>query len=164
MSGKWSVPGFPHKGWTCISVEDLEAPDAVCEMCETQEIRYVHHMQHPDYLGVLEVGCVCAEHMEENYEAPRRREQNLRNASRRRSRWLGRKWKTSQKGNPYINADGFNIIVFQRADGGWGGRIEDRATTQSIMSRRRYETENQAKLAAFDTMIFLKNEKGWDRC
>jgi hypothetical protein len=75
-----------------------------------------------------------------------------------------RQWKTSQKGNPYINADGFNIIVFQRADGGWGGRIEDRATTQSIMSRRRYETENQAKLAAFDTMIFLKNEKGWDRC
>ena len=53
-----------------MSVDDLEAPDAVCEMCETQEIRYVHHMQHPDYPGVLGVGCVCAEHMEEDYEAP----------------------------------------------------------------------------------------------
>src|SRR5215831_4365721 len=122
MSGKWSVSGFPHKGWTCV--DDLEAPDAVCEMCETQEIRYVHHMQHPNYPGVLGVGCVWAEHMEEDYEAPRRREQNLRNAARRRSRWLGRKWNTSRKGNPYINADGFNITVFQRADGGWGGRIE----------------------------------------
>jgi hypothetical protein len=61
MHGKWSKSGIPHKGWGCVSVEDLDTSDAVCEMCEHQEIRYVHHMQHPDYPDVLGVGCVCAD-------------------------------------------------------------------------------------------------------
>jgi len=30
-------------------------------MCETQQIRYVHYMHHPDYAGLLGVGSVCAE-------------------------------------------------------------------------------------------------------
>lgn len=161
MTGKWSIPGVPHKGWNCVSVEDREAPDAICEMCKVQEIRYVHHMEHPDYPETLAVGCVCAEKMEGDYEAPRRREHNLRNAAQRRIRWLSRKWKTSRKGNPYLNVDGMNITVFCRADGSWGGKIGDRLTAKSITSRRRYPTEDQAKLAAFDAMIFLKNEKGW---
>jgi hypothetical protein len=38
----------------------------VCEMCESQTIRYVQHMEHPDYPDVLKVGCICAGHMEEN--------------------------------------------------------------------------------------------------
>jgi hypothetical protein len=163
MTGKWSTPGVPHKGWSCVSVEDREAPDAICEMCEVQEIRYVHHMEHPDYAETLAVGCVCAERMEDDYEAPRRRERHLRNAAQRRTRWLGRKWKTSRKGNPYINVDGMNITVFRRPDGSWGGKIADRQTDTSLTSRRRYATEDQAKLAAFDAMIYLKNEKGWGR-
>ena len=71
MSGKWGQLEVPHTGWTCVSVDDLGAPDAVCEMCETQEIRYVHHMEHPDYRESLGVGCICAETMEDDYEAPR---------------------------------------------------------------------------------------------
>ena len=67
MAGKWSTPGVPHKGWSCEGVEDLGAPDAVCEMCETQDIRYVQTMFHPDYEGPLDVGCVCAERMENDY-------------------------------------------------------------------------------------------------
>jgi hypothetical protein len=163
MTGKWSIPGVPHKGWSRVSVEDREAPDAICEMCEVQEIRYVHHMEHPDYSETLAVGCVCAEKLEDDYEAPRRRERNLRNAAQRRTRWLDRKWLTSRKGNPYINVSGMNITVFCRADGSWGGKIENRQTSASVTSRRRYETEDQAKLAAFDAMIFLQNEKGWGR-
>ncbi len=30
MHGKWSQSGVSHKGWSCISVDDLVAPDAVC--------------------------------------------------------------------------------------------------------------------------------------
>ena len=71
MSGKWSQVGVPHERWTCVSVEDLVAPDAICEMCETKEIRYVHHMEHPDYWESLSVGCICAANMENDYEAPR---------------------------------------------------------------------------------------------
>lgn len=161
MHGKWSQQGVPHKGWSCIGVEDLERPDATCEMCETQAIRYVHSMTHPDYEGELGVGCVCAEKMEEDYEAPRRRERALRASTQRRKRWLTRTWKTSAKGNSYLNTDGFNITIFQIADQSWGGRIEERETGRSVPSRRRYTTEAQAKLAAFDGMIFLKTKRGW---
>ena len=73
-SGKWGRPGVPQKGWTCVGIEDLEEPSAVCEMCETQEIRYVHYMEHSHYPDQLGVGCVCAGHMEEDYEGARRRD------------------------------------------------------------------------------------------
>ena len=161
MAGKWSQPGIPHKGWSCFDVEDLGAVEAVCEMCETQEIRYVHHMEHSEYPGSLGVGCICAENMEDDYERPRRRENALKNAAQRRRRWLNRKWKNSRKGNPYLNTDGMNIAVFQRRRGVWGARITDRHTDEEVISKRQYGTEDAAKLAAFDAMIFLKEQKGW---
>ncbi len=58
--GKWSQQGVPKKGWACIGFEDLGEPSTQCEMCENQDIRYVHQMQHPDYPHILECGCVCA--------------------------------------------------------------------------------------------------------
>ena len=85
MSGKWSQIGVPHRGWTCVSVDDLGASDAICEMCETQEIRYVRRVEHPDYREAPGVGRICAENMENDYETPRRRERILRNAAQLRS-------------------------------------------------------------------------------
>ncbi|MBB4373441.1 hypothetical protein GGD63_006264 [Bradyrhizobium sp. cir1] len=161
MTGKWSTPGVPHKGWVCDGVEDLGAPDAVCEMCESQDIRYVHSMSHPDYEGVLDVGCVCAERMEDDYVGPRRRERALRGAARRKSRWLDRRWRISSLGNSFVNTDGFNITIFQNGDGSWGGRLTEKATGRFVTARRRYESEAKAKLAAFDGMIFLKDRRGW---
>jgi hypothetical protein len=46
-TGKWKQPDFAHRGWTCVDID--ENPDTqVCEMCEVQEIRYVHRMEHPN--------------------------------------------------------------------------------------------------------------------
>lgn len=42
MSSLWDQPGVPHKGWVCVGLEDLEAPDGDCEMCGKEAIRYVH--------------------------------------------------------------------------------------------------------------------------
>src|SRR5260221_13852227 len=100
MHGKWSLPGVPQKGWSCVGVDDLGSPDAICEMCEIQQIRYVHTMTHPDYASDLEVGCVCAEHMEDDYVRPRMREKALRSAAGRKKKWLSRSWKISKRGNP----------------------------------------------------------------
>lgn len=113
-SGKWAQPSVPHKGWQCVDVEDLGDPSAICEMCEAHEIRYIHHMQHPAYPDSLGCGCVCAGHMENDYEGARLREKGLRNASSRRKRWLTRDWRTSRSGNPFLNADGYNIVVCTR--------------------------------------------------
>lgn len=35
-------PGVQSKGWTCVGIDDLEEPSAVCEMCETGDIRAAH--------------------------------------------------------------------------------------------------------------------------
>ncbi len=161
--GKWSQPNLPHKGWFCEDVEDLSSPSKFCEMCETQEIRYVHYMKHPNHDEILGVGCVCAGRMEEDYESPRRREKSLRSQHQRKKRWLNRNWRTSTKGNSYLNTDGFNITIFRKYNGTWGGRITDKKTQQSIDSKRNYATEDEIKLATFDGMIFLKNERGWGR-
>ncbi len=56
VHGKWSQLGVPHRGWTCVLVDDLGDLGSICEMCEVQEIRYVHHMQHPNYPDEL-AGC-----------------------------------------------------------------------------------------------------------
>lgn len=70
--GKWSEAGVPHKGWRCVDSYDScangEEIHLVCEMCDHQEIRYVHVMEHDNYEGRLECGCVCAAYMEQDYE------------------------------------------------------------------------------------------------
>ena len=163
-SGKWSLPGVPHKGWTCVDIEDLGEPSAICEMCETQEIRYVHSMTHPNYAEQLGCGCICAGHMEGDYEGARQREQVLRNAASRKSRWLGRKWKISSKGNPYINSDGYNVVVYPNGRGttnaSWGFRVRHRETGESLQSRKPYSSEDAAKLRSFDAIVWMKERAG----
>ena len=139
-TGKWSQAGVPHKGWSCIDIEDLGEPSAICEMCETQDIRYVHTMTHPDYPGQLGCGCVCAGRMEENYEGARQREKIVRNAASRKRRWLSRDWRVSGKGNPYLNTDGYNVVIYpSRSNSGqqiWGFRVTNRATDGFLQSRK----------------------------
>lgn len=154
-TGKWTEPNVPHKGWTCEDVTDLEAPLAVCDMCEVQVIRYVHTMSHPDYPGLLECGCICAGHMEEDLIRARLREHNLRLRSARRDRWVNRHWRVSQSGNEFINAEGFNVVVFVR-NGIWGARVQDRDTGYARFSQKPYATPSAAKLAAFDVIFHPK--------
>ena len=157
QTGKWSQAGVPHKGWTCIDIEDLGEPSATCEMCETQTIRYVHHMEHPNYSVPLGCGCGCAGRMEQDYEGAQRRELVLRNAGGRRKRWLSRPWRSSSKGNPYLNTDGYNIVVYPTADSIWGFRVTNRVTGDAIRSRRPCASEDAAKLRAFDAMVWMGN-------
>jgi hypothetical protein len=165
-TGLWKRPGVPQKGWTCVDTDDLRADDpeadlAICEMCEVQEIRYVHRMRHPDYAAELDVGCVCAEKMEDDYKGPRRREAPLRSRAARRSKWLKRKWKRSERGNDYIKSDGYRVTVFRvdRAGRtGWGGTIVDVATDKATRSRKVHASSDAAKLAAFDTIEIFRSK------
>ena len=154
-SGKWKQPGVPHKGWTCVNVEDLEEPSATCGMCERTEIRYAHYMEHPDYPDTLVCGCVCAGHMEEDYAGAQRRETVLRNSATRRKRWLSREWRTSAKGNDFLNTGGYNIVVFGKGPK-WSYFVKNRQTQVAFNPRRPFASSNEAKLAAFDTMIWMK--------
>jgi len=87
----WERAGVPHRGWTCVNVEDLDEQCFTCEMCKSALVRYLHTMEHPEYSGQLRVGCVCAENMSGDYVGPRLREGELRNAANRRKALLAHK-------------------------------------------------------------------------
>ena len=84
--GKWAQRR--DHGWTCTGIEDRGAAEVVCQMCETVMVRYVHTMRHADYPDILECGCVCAGHMEEDVDRARRRESDFQNKQKRRQTWL----------------------------------------------------------------------------
>ncbi|WP_081159742.1 hypothetical protein [Ensifer aridi] len=153
--GKWSSPGIPHKGWTCVGIDDLEAPSQECEMCESVDVRYVHYMEHPDYPETLAVGCVCAEHMEDDYVRPKQRETGMRLIARRRKSWAGKKWRVSQLGNHFVNIEGFNLTVFERAEG-FGISVARRGTDRHQTGRKSYPTRDSAKAAALSALLWAK--------
>lgn len=107
--GKWSIAGVPHSGWEWVNIRDLfedsageDIPLRVCEMCERQEIRFIHTMRHADYHTVLEVGCVCAGKMGGNSRGAEDREKACRKRTasreRRRKSWL-KHWRLNRNGN-----------------------------------------------------------------
>jgi hypothetical protein len=130
-------------------------------MCESVEIRYVHYMEHPDYPEPLGVGCICAEHMENDYVNPRLMEKRLRSKARRQQAGSKRQWSVSAKGNLYLNTEGFNLTVFPAADRKgqfWSLRVTHRASRTSQLGRRRYHSVNAAKRAALDALIWAKDK------
>jgi hypothetical protein len=134
-----------------------ETDYATCQMCGNEKIRYVHIMEHPDLDENFDVGCVCAEKMSGDYEGPKRRENRLRNRAVRRKKWLTRTWRTSSKGNPFLNIQGHNVGVHINKFKRWGYRIEGR------FGAKTYPTMEAAKLALFDEfwMATQDNERLW---
>jgi hypothetical protein len=153
--GKWSQPGVPHRGWSCVEIEDLDDERRTCEMCESREIRYAHHMRHTQFADVLVVGCVCAGHMEGDLAAARERDQQMANRSVRRRRWLTRQWKRSAKGNEWLRADGFRVTIYRKG-GAWAATVASEEDEKFVRhSQRRYGAVDAAKLAAFDVITRL---------
>jgi hypothetical protein len=155
MRGKWSQPGVPHKGWSCIGIDDLRCTSSLCEMCETQEIRYVHRMKHPEYPEVLDCGCVCAGNMEEDVIAARYRESALRSLADKRDRWALGKWKISRNGNSYVNKDGYSVVLFPVGTQ-WTFIIRNISTNKVIKYRETFDSEFTAKSRSFDALLWVK--------
>jgi hypothetical protein len=112
----------------------------------------------PDYHSELAVGCICAMHMEEDYVAPRLRERRLRTVIRRRTSWARRSWNTSARGNPYVNTDGFNVVVFEIPAGGWKIRIARRDGEAEQNGGRVYPTQEAAQAAALNALLWAKQK------
>ncbi len=142
---------MPHRGWRCVGVDDLEEAAAVCEMCCIQEIRYVHTMEHPEYSGALNVGCHCAERMEEDYAGPRARDEAMRSRAARRSRWCARAWKVTRRGGLRVTADGYVCVVTQY-ENGWRGSFTREGSTKWEPGKLLHPTADAAKLALFDRL------------
>jgi len=155
--GKWSQPGVPHKDWICVDIEDLGEPIQICEMCESQHIRYVHFMQNAEYDRILQVGCVCAGHMESDLIHAKKRDDFMKSRANKRKKWISRKWKISRNGNEYIVADGYVITVFFKY-GKWKALVKSEDEQFEKWSRKDYSSINAVKLASFDYVTKLLSE------
>ncbi|MCI8797450.1 MAG: UvrD-helicase domain-containing protein [Dorea sp.] len=132
----WKCEDVPHSGWSCTGVEDLGAPVGICEMCGYQIIRYVHHMEHPEYRN-LAVGCVCAGRMEGDVEGAKRREAEFKNRQSRRTNFLKRKWKRSKKGNEYLKIDSHIVVLYQdmKGKGVWKYSVDNEFFKDTFATR-----------------------------
>lgn len=150
--GKWAQPGIPHKGWDWHGVHDLgeHAPTQECEMCERQQIRFVHTLAHPDYPDILECGCVCAGYMTDDPAGATRREAVVRYRAKRRSSWTASGWGRTHAGSPMRATGGYHITIWH-FDALWQFKLT--TPSSQIVMRRGYASEDAAKLAAFDAMV-----------
>lgn len=114
---KWRRDGVPHRGWTLVFVSDCGEPVHQCQMCRNPAVRYVHRMTHPRWIGsstvdistaqaYLDVGCVCAEKMAEDYTTSRELERGLRNRAKRLATFMEQRWRRSAAGGLYLKKAG----------------------------------------------------------
>ncbi|BBI21221.1 hypothetical protein EKJ_20680 [Qipengyuania flava] len=151
--GKWSQAGVPHKDWRCVGEFDAkeEFGDLVtCEMCEKQQIRFVHLMEHPHYGATLNCGCVCASHMSGDSQNAEAREKKMRSRASRRFNFPNRKgWKVSAKGNPYIKTDGVYLVIAENRDGFYRIGYKNVWQRDLSWSKEGWSTVHEAELAGF---------------
>jgi hypothetical protein len=158
--GKWSptTEGVPREGWSCVEIEDLGRQSAICEMCEDQKIRFVHHMQHENYPRILLVGNRCAGHMEQDDVSAEARTKKMRSRASTRKNWLKRTWKISEAGNEYVTSHGHRVVI-RRKGKLWTATIAVGDGSYVRHLHRVFKTSDDAKLAAFDlvTLLLAKN-------
>lgn len=154
--GLWSQPGVPHRGWECVGISDLEEPSHLCDMCQTAMVRYVHHMEHPDYDEELDVGCICAGNMEEDYERAKERESRFKSQTRRRAEFpFRRNWRQSASGGWFLRTEGFVLNVYRKAEV-WRVAVGRRDSGKPTFGRRDYSKLTDAQRAAFDALMWAK--------
>lgn len=157
----WETPGVPHKGWTCTGMIDLREDDPeaeleTCEMCGKEGIRYVHIMEHPQYLQTVMTGRVCAENMESDYAAPGRRERELLNRHNRKMTFLKQEWQHRQNGNYVLKFKGeYLTIIPSNYNKNYYGVIYCGQSVWKYKGRRISDLQT-AKLAAFDIFDALR--------
>ena len=93
--------------------------------------------------------------MKSAHEPPTSSEVDLR-----RARWLSRRWSMSYQGNEYLNADGYNVVIFpwyDRGAAGWRTAITRIPNGVTSFSKYKYPTADAAKRAA-SVEIFVPEE------
>jgi len=164
MSNYWNTPGVPHRGWILSNVIDVredgksadETDYEVCMMCGNERIRYVHVLEHPDLDESYYVGCVCAEKMTNDYINPGLRERELRNKTNRRTNWIKRKWRESRQGNPFLNIDGHNLVVF------YDHKFDCfKCQIDNTFGTLKYKTIKDAKIGLFKKIEEMKDKGKW---
>ena len=83
----------------------------------------------------------------------------MKQSSARRRNWLARQWRTSENGNAFTNARGFNVVVFPTRKG-YGIKVEQRYGERCQFGKQRFETATEAKARAFEALLWAEREWG----
>ncbi len=161
MINYWKLQGIPHKGWILEDVIDSreyqqEVDYENCMMCGNEKIRYIHILTHPDIEEEYRVGCMCAEKMTNDYVNPKQREIKLKNKANRRIKWSQKKWKISQNGNSYLNFQEHHILIYVNKETG-----KFKVKIGEIFGKKEFDNLDEAKIAAFDGIEYLKESGDW---
>lgn len=138
-------PGMPRKGWIYEGCTDLKSLSGSCEACGTA-IRYVHTLSHPAEDLMIEVGCVCAEHLCEDYVTPARQERLVKGFAARLATFSKKAWYVNERGTHWLRYHGHLLWVFKRKDGSWGYAVDQQFST------KRFKTVLGARQAAYQQM------------
>lgn len=130
----WNDPDFPKTGWTCTGVTDLGAPEGICEMCNYQIIRYVHHLYHLESGRSLDCGCICAGRLEGDTNKARKREADFKNKQQREINFKKKEWKKSARGNEYLKFKNHLIVLFMDSNK-WKFSIDNKFSTGTYNTR-----------------------------
>jgi hypothetical protein len=164
MSNRWNIPNIPHKGWTLIEVIDIredgqtedETDYETCMMCNNEKIRYVHILSHPEVNEDFKVGCICAEKLTEDYVTSRELEKKLKQRTTKRTTWLKKNWKETEKGNLSILYQEHRLIIFKDVK-----TNKFKSKIGETWGKKEYDTIEQAKLAVFKNIEYLKENNKW---
>lgn len=153
MSRRWNRPGIPHRGWTCVGSIDHGEPDFKCQMCGNEWVRYEQIMEHPEFVGTLGVGQVCAGKMTDDYAAAKARDRQMKNRTKRRLHWAcSSKWKNAGGGSMRRRERGKTFLIYASTSiqGAWTYLVF--APGLLRVGEPGYPTADLSKLAAFDAL------------
>ena len=156
-----STPGCPKTGWQWLRAVDLHEDEgrkfgdyAQCEYCWQEQIRFVHYLKHTDWKHTIKVGRICANELSGDKRADSS-EQSLRNHAQRRSNFPALKgWKSSAKGNLWIEYQDHHIVIMRSASGKFRLRID------GVFGKLDFPDLRSAKLRAFDVVMRKIDREG----
>ena len=123
--------------------EIMSLTDKVSQMAKKREQLY------SDFNGELRVGCVCAEHMTDDYINPQKSERELKNRLNRKKNFMRREWQERAQGKYVLRYKGENITIMKSKFGaGWGVLYGGQSVFR--YNNRRIDDFHTARLIAFD--------------
>lgn len=139
MSYLWNKKSIPHKGWINQGCEDLEEATHKCEMCDKEEIRYVHTMYHPEAPKYFKVGCVCAEKLTNDYDTPKQQLKEMM----KQTNWINHNWKKLDLHE--YESKNFNSVFGRVTVGVFKVDNHYQFHIDNIICTDHYTTKNEAK-------------------
>jgi hypothetical protein len=141
---------LPRIGWVLTDTVDHGTADFICENCGNPHIRYKHLLANERTRKRILVGCVCAEHLTQDFTTPKLRERKLKGFAGRRMRFPTLNWVYSRSGNLRLKKEGIIFVLKGGRLGGWAVSYLPRGSHEWVQISGWHENPVDAKLAAFD--------------